>query len=298
MPEPLSIGLIGLGRMGQAMVQRLRAQGQDRLTVWDRDAARVQQAAALGATAGEDPADVAQRSDAVLSIINDDAGALRLFDGARGLFDVPIVGKLFIEMSTLRPATVQGLARSAQARGAQLVAAPVMGSIPTVREGKLLVLAGGDGDAVARAEKVLAPLARRVVHLGPAGAGNAMKLAVNLSMGAYLQALSEGLALGLARGLDLAQMLEVLGEAPTANGWLQAKLPVLQGGAGDTTLDIVSLRKDIMSAVATGAADGVAMPLASGLLAALSAAVATGGGGLDLAQLPRLFREQMLQHEA
>ena len=294
----MTLGLIGLGRMGQSIVARLRQQGLPPPVVWDRDAAPIERAVAAGALAAQDAADVARRSDAVISIINDDAGALRLFNGAAGVWSADVAGKLFIEMSTLRPATVQALAQQAEVHGARLVGAPVMGSIPTVRDGQLFVLAGGHADDVARAQTVLAPLARRVLHLGPAGAGNAMKLAVNLSMGAYLQALSEGLALGMAQGLDLAQMLEVLGEAPTANGWLKAKLPVLQGGSSETTLDIVSLRKDIMSAVATGAGDGVAMPLASGLLAALSAAVATGGGGLDLAQLPRLFREQMRQREA
>lgn len=294
----MSLGLIGLGRMGLAMVQRLRAHAPGAITVWDRDAQRIQQAVALGAQAGASAAAVAQHCPVIISIINDDAGALRLFTGARGLFEGEVTGKLFIEMSTLRPATVKQLAQRAEAGGARLVGAPVMGSIPTVRDGKLLVLAGGHADDVAQVRAVLAPLARQVLHLGPAGAGNAMKLIVNLSMGAYLQALSEGLALGLAQGLELNQMLEVMTEAPTANGWLQAKLPTLRGGSSDTTLDIVSLRKDIMSAVATGTTDGVTMPLASGLLTALSAAVATGAGGLDLAQLPRLYREQMLQTDA
>ena len=92
-----------------------------------------------------------------------------------------------------------------------------------------------------------------------------MKLVVNLSMGAYLQALAEGLALGQVQGLSLDAMLDVLGQAPTANGWLAAKIPVLRGGEAETTLDIAALRKDIMSAVATGAAGGVPMPLAAGV---------------------------------
>ena len=88
-------------------------------------------------------------------------------------------------------------------------------------------------------------------------------------------------------------MLRIMTEAPTANGWLRQKLPVLEGGAGPTTLDIQTLRKDIMSAVATGALSGVPMPLASGVLASLSAAVAEGRGGEDIAQMPRFFRDAM-----
>ena len=138
-------------------------------------------------------------------------------------------------------------------------------------------------------------LARRIVHMGPNGAGYAMKLAVNLGLGGYIQALSESLALGVAQGLTLEQMLDVLKEAPTATGWLTAKIPVLLGGKADVTLDIRTLRKDIMSAVATGALSGVPMPLSAGTLASLSAAVAGGAGSGDLADLAKFVREQLVQ---
>jgi 3-hydroxyisobutyrate dehydrogenase-like beta-hydroxyacid dehydrogenase len=170
-----------------------------------------------------------------------------------------------------------------------------MGSIPTVREGKLLVLAGGHAADVERARAVLDALARRVVHMGPHGSGLAMKLAVNLGMANYLQSLAESLALGLAQGLPLDRMLEILGEAPIASPWLKSKLEVLKGGSGDTTLDIRTIRKDVMSAVATGALAGVPMPATSGTLASLSAAVAGGWGEKDLAEAPRFFREFMPQ---
>ena len=122
-----------------------------------------------------------------------------------------------------------------------------------------------------------------------------MKLAVNLGLGAYIEALAESLALGARQGLTLDQMLDVLKEAPTATGWLTAKLPVLKGQKADITLDLVTLRKDLMSAVATGAATGVAMPVAAGTLAALSAAVAAGAGRGDLAELARFVRDHMVQ---
>lgn len=170
-----------------------------------------------------------------------------------------------------------------------------MGSIPTVRQGKLLVLAAGDATDIQRASCVLDHLARRIVHMGPHGSALAMKLAVNVGMATYLQSIAEATALGMAHGLTLEQMLEILLEAPTASPWLKAKLDVLKGGHDDVTLDIRTIRKDVMSAIATGALAGVPLPAAAGALASLSAAVAAGWGEKDLAEVPRYFRDHLLQ---
>ncbi len=123
-----------------------------------------------------------------------------------------------------------------------------------------------------------------------------MKLAANLGLGAYIQAVAESLALGERQGLALDQMVDVLQEAATACGWLKAKADVLKGADGEMTLDIRTLRKDIMSAVATWALTGVPMPLSAGTLASLSAAVDGDYGDDDLAALPKFFREAMLQN--
>ena len=90
-------------------------------------------------------------------------------------------------------------------------------------------------------------------------------------------------------------MLDVLGEAPTANGWFAAKKGLLAGEPDDITLDLKTLRKDMMSAVATGALRGTGMPLSAGVLTALSAAVAQGWGDKDIGELARFFREHMGQ---
>jgi 3-hydroxyisobutyrate dehydrogenase-like beta-hydroxyacid dehydrogenase len=191
--------------------------------------------------------------------------------------------------------THRELAPMVSARGARVVDSPVMGSIPTVREGKLLALLGGEASDVERARSVLDHLTRRIVHIGPNGAGCAMKLAVNLGMAVYLQSLAEAISLGASEGLKLDQMLDIFGEAPTASPWLRGKVGVLKGEPGDITLDIRTMRKDVMSAIATGARNGVAMPATSGTLASLSAAVGGGWGDRDLAEVPRYFREFMLQ---
>ena len=289
----MKIGLVGLGRMGSAIAQRLGECGHE-VIAWDKNPKAV---AAQGnhVRAAENPRAVAAAAEIVLSIITEDKGVRRVFTGKDGFLAGDVAGKLFVEMSTLQPMTHRALAPAVSAKGARLVDSPVLGSIPTVREGKLFALVGGDTADVARARSVLDHLTRRIVHLGPNGAGCAMKLAINLGMAVHLQALAELLALGLSEGLALDQMLDVMSDAVTVTPWFKGKLPVLKGEPGDTTLDIRTLRKDMMSAVATGACNGVAMPATSGALASLAAAVAGGWGDKDLAEVPQFFRTYMLQ---
>ena len=290
----MKVGIVGLGRMGAAMSQRLQQQGCD-VVGWDQKAEATRAAAAGGLRSAGNARDVAAHCDIVISIITEDHGVRQIFNGPGGFLSGDVTGKLFIDMSTLQPMTGRELAPQVEAKGARLIESPVLGTIPQVRAGTLFAMAGGAAEDVARARTVLDKLTRRIVHLGPNGAGYAMKLAVNLGLGSYIQAVAESLALGLKQGLTLDQMLDVLQEGPYACGWLKAKLDVLKGAPGEMTLDIRTLRKDLMSAVATGSLTGVPMPLSAAVLTSLSAAVADGYGGGDLAELPKFVREAMLQ---
>jgi 3-hydroxyisobutyrate dehydrogenase len=291
----MKIGLVGLGRMGAAMAQRLRDNGFD-VAGWDVNAERTKVMSEGGLRIGANPRAVAAESEIIISIITEDHGVRHIFTGSNGFLSGDVKGKLFIEMSTLQPMTGRELAPVVAAKGAQLIDAPVLGTIPQVKEGKLVALIGGRAEDLDRARPVLEKMTRRIEHMGPNGSGYAMKLAVNLGLGAYIQALSESLALGARQGLALDQMLEVLQEAPYASGWLKSKIGVLKGEKPAMTLDIRTLRKDIMSAVATGALSGVPMPLSAGTLASLSAAVANGRGSGDLGELPKFLRDSMVQN--
>jgi 3-hydroxyisobutyrate dehydrogenase len=291
----MKLGIVGLGRMGAAISQRLRQQGFE-LAGWDHDADVNRTLAAGGLRIGANARDVAAQSEIVISIITEDHGVRRIFNGPDGFLSGDVKGKLFIEMSTLQPMTGRELAPLVDAKGARLIESPVLGTIPQVRDGKLFALVGGRAEDLDRARPVLEKMTRRIAHMGPNGAGYAMKLAVNLGLGAYIQAVSESLALGLKQGLTLDQMLDVLQEAPYASGWLKSKIDVLKGAPAEMTLDIRTLRKDLMSAVATGALTGVPMPLSAATLVSLSAAVADGYGSGDLAELPKFVREAMLQN--
>ncbi len=290
----MKVGIVGLGRMGAAMSQRLRAQGFETIG-WDRIERTCQTLAADGLRIAADARAVAADADVVISSITADNGVRHIFTGTNGFLEGDVAGKLFIEMSTLQPMTGRELAPLVEAKGARLIDAPVLGTIPHARAGTLLAMVGGRAEDLDRARPVLGKLAERIFHMGPNGSGYAMKLAANLGLGAYIQALAETLALGTQQGLALEQMLEVLQLAPYASFWLKSKIDVLKGGHGDVSLDIRTLRKDLMSVVATGALSGVPMPLAAGTLAALSAAVAADYGDGDLAELPKFLREEMLQ---
>ncbi|MFY9692415.1 MAG: NAD(P)-dependent oxidoreductase [Xanthobacteraceae bacterium] len=293
----MNIGIVGLGRMGSAISQRLRLQDCN-VVGWDNNADVNRTLAAGGLRIATNPGEVAAHAEIVISIITEDHGVRRIFNGPDGFLGGDVKGKLFIEMSTLQPMTGRELAPLVNAKGARLIESPVLGTIPQVRDGKLLALVGGHPEDLERARPVLEKMTRRIVHMGPNGAGYAMKLAVNLGLGAYIQAVSESLALGLKQGLTIEQMLEVLQEAPYASGWLKSKIDVLKGAPAEMTLDIRTLRKDLMSAVATGALTGVPMPLSAAALVSLSAAVADGYGSGDLAELPKFVREAMLQNFA
>jgi 3-hydroxyisobutyrate dehydrogenase len=293
----MQIGIVGLGRMGAAMSLRLKQQGFE-VVGWDRDGEASRTLAQAGLRVARTPKAVAQDCDIVISIITEDHGVRQIFKGPDGFLQTDVKNKLFIEMSTLQPMTAREMTPVVENKGARLLDSPVLGTIPQVRDGKLFALVGGRDEDVARARPVLETMTRRIAHMGPAGSGYAMKLAVNLGLGAYIQALSESLALGAGQGLALDTMLDVLQEAPYASGWLKSKIDVLKGGTTEKTLDIKTLRKDIMSAVATGALFGVPMPMSAGTLAALSAAVANGRGDGDLGELPRFLREAMVQNFA
>ena len=290
----MKVGLVGLGRMGRAMHARLTETGCA-VTAWDRDARAMRAAKEGGVHLADSPRAVAAAGDVVISIITEDQGVRSVYRGPDGFLSGDVKGKLFIEMSTLQPLTGRELAPVVEAAGARLIESPVLGSIPTVREGKLLALVGGKAEDLERARPVLEKLTRRIAHMGPNGAGYAMKLAVNLGLAAFIQATGESLALGQREGLSVPQMLDVLSEAPTANSWFARKKGLLMGEPDDITLDIKTLRKDITSVVATGAINGAGLPLSSGVLASLSAAVAQGWGDKDIGELARFFREQMGQ---
>ena len=178
---------------------------------WDQSAKANEALAADGLRIAANARGVA--TDIVISSITEDHGVQKIFTGPAGFFEGDVKGKLFIEMSTLQPMTGRELAPLVEARGARLIEAPVLGTIPQVQAGTLFAMVGGKLRTSMRATGAgKADLGH--LHMGLNGSGYATKLAADLGLGAYIEAVVELLALGLQQGLALYLMVDVLQEEP------------------------------------------------------------------------------------
>src|SRR6267142_2987181 len=184
----MKIGMAGTGRMGAAIAQRLAGLGHE-VRVWNRTADR---ARGLGLDVADSAARLAEVSETLISILTDAAAVESVYGQ---LLAGDVKGKLFIEMSTVRPETERRLAAKVKAKGAAFVECPVGGTVGPAKEGKLFGFVGGEAGDVARAKPVLDQMCRRVEHVGTVGAGASMKLAINLPLIVYWQALGEALSL-------------------------------------------------------------------------------------------------------
>jgi 3-hydroxyisobutyrate dehydrogenase len=287
-------GIVGLGRMGSRIAQRLAASGFE-VTGWDRNTESVRALREAGIAVAANARAVAEAGEFVLSSVTEDEGVRSIFSGPDGFLETDVQGKLFIEMSTLRPQTGRELCQLVEARGGAFIDSPVLGSLTAIPSGALHALVGGRSEHVERARPVHASLTRRVDHMGAVGTGYAMKLVANVGLAVYLEALAEALAMGNGEGLTLDAMLDVLTGSVVGTPWIANRRPILTGEADDVTLDIRTMRKDVVSALATGSNAGVSMPVTSGALAAFSAAVAAGWGEGDIGQIARFVREEIVQ---
>ncbi|MCU0758450.1 MAG: NAD(P)-dependent oxidoreductase [Steroidobacteraceae bacterium] len=286
------LGFVGLGRMGAAMAPRLLGDGRD-LVVWNRSADRAAPVVAAGATLAATPADVARSAGVVFSMIRDDDAAAEVYEGRHGFLSAPLEGRLFVEMSTLRPATIARLDAALRGRGAALVDAPVSGTVGPARDGRLLALVGARPADLARARPFLDRLCRRIVHAGPVGHGALLKLVVNLPLGVYWQALAEALALGRAGGLEYTAMLDALQDSSAALAVLGLKRPAILGDTQAPAFDLASMQKDLLYILETGSASGVPMPATAAALGTYAAASANGLGAEDSVAIVRFLAEKM-----
>jgi 3-hydroxyisobutyrate dehydrogenase-like beta-hydroxyacid dehydrogenase len=275
------IGMAGLGRMGRAMAERLLAAGFP-LAVYNRTRAKAEQLLARGATWAATPAELAGQADIILTILTDDQAVRQVYAGPGGLLEGDCRSRLLIEMSTIRTATIHDVRPLVEAHGARLLDAPVSGTLEPARQGQLLAMVGGAPEDVERARPALETLCRRVVHMGPSGAGTTMKLVLNMPMAIFWAGLAEAMAMGQRNGLDTAHMLDIYLDSPVAMPALRAKAPLLLGQQAEVAFDVTGVRKDLLAMVATGQEASVPMPTGSAALALWAAATAAGYGGRDL----------------
>lgn len=282
----MNIGIAGLGRMGAAIATRLMGQGH-KLYVWNRTADKTKPLVAAGATASASPADLARHVDAVVTILTDAKAIDTIYGGADGLLAADVTGKVFIDMSTVRPETTKALAAKVKAKGAAFVECPVGGTTGPAREGKLIGFAGGEPADFERAKPILTQMCRRVEHCGPVGAGASMKLAINLPLLVYWRAFAEAMSLCRHLGKDPAWFIDVFADTSGGTNALKARGPALAaalGGKdpGPTTFDIDSIRKDLRTMLDEGKSLGVDLPVVARTLELYDQASAAGWGSKDV----------------
>jgi 3-hydroxyisobutyrate dehydrogenase len=215
-----------------------------------------------------------------------DAATEAIYRGPNGILKANLAGKLVIDMSTVRPDTMKSNGGSALRQGAAFVEAPVGGSTGPAKDGKLLGLVGGARTDVARAIPILEQLCRRIEHVGELGAGSMMKLAVNLPLLVYWQALGEALTICRPLNLPADRLIDILTDTSGAPAAMKGRGPAIAkvlGGAplGETAFGLNAAKKDLACAVQFGASIHAELPVTATALACYEEAEAAGLGDAD-----------------
>ena len=215
-----SVGFIGLGVMGEPMAGHLAKAGHT-LALFDVRAGQATRIASTlpGASAPASPADVARRSDIVITMVPNGEVVRDLVAGPEGLLAGFRPGSLLLDTSSSEPWLTHESGRLLAERGVAMVDAPVSGAQWGAEQAELVFMVGGDSIDVARVRPLLDVMGRAVFHLGPLGAGHAMKCLNNLITSVNFIALAEGLVIGKRYGLDPSVMTDVLNES-TGMSWV------------------------------------------------------------------------------
>lgn len=269
--------------MGSAIAARLAGVGHE-IMVWNRSADK---ARATGFKAADSPLALAQGSEAVISILADAAAVESVF--AR-MLQADVTGKLFIEMSTVRPEVAIRVGKQVASQRGVFVECPVGGTIGPAKEGKLFGFVGGEAAGVARARPLLEQMCRRVEHVGPVGAGASMKLAINLPLIVYWQALGEAISLVKDLGLDAQRLMDILADTSGAPSMMKNRAPAvaaaLAGKDNAVTVNIDTLKKDLGEMVAEAHSRGFSAPVTERTLECFERASRSGLGARDCTALP------------
>ncbi len=286
----MHVGVAGLGKMGTAIALHLIETGNE-VTVWNRTPEKTAPVVAAGATAVKTPTALARAVDVVITILTDAAAIDEVYSGPAGLLAGDVAGKLFIEMSTVRPQVEVALAAKVRAKGAAFVECPVGGTTGPARQGKLIGLVGAEEADAARARPLLDQICRRVEFCGPVGTGSVMKLTINLPLLVYWQALGEALALCRPLGVDPDRLMDLLADTSGGPNVLKVRgaaiARMLKGeDAGPVTFSLDTSAKDLRTMLAEAADRGIDMPVVTETLACYEEASRNGLGDGEVSAQP------------
>jgi 3-hydroxyisobutyrate dehydrogenase len=278
-----TLGFVGLGRMGGNMAARYLAAGYP-VYGEARSRAHAEKLLDEGLSWRETPRELAESVETVFTSIPNDDALRDVASGPDGIVAGLAAGKTWVDVSTVSPSVSREVAEQVRATGAQMLDAPVSGSVPQVQSGTLTIMVGGDKDAYERVEPVLRELGTPT-YVGENGHGLILKLAINVSLAVQMQALSEGLLMAERDGVDREVALEVMTESPIGSPMLKARAPLILDLPDDAWFDIDMMHKDIRLALQTADELHVPVPSARAADQALTEADELGYGHRDLAAL-------------
>ena len=257
------VGLIGLGLMGQPIGMNLLKAGHP-LTVWNRTASRANELIAMGAKFASSPKEAAAASDVLLTIVSDPPALESVLWGEGGT-DPGVLsglkpGATYIDSSTVSPALARKIAAACAERKVRFLDAPVTGGDWGAKKGELVFMVGGDAETLKSVEPILGVLGKKWFHLGPNGAGQTIKLAMNLILALQVDALAEALALVTRAGLKGENLIEVMQSSMARSGVLDVKAPNLLKGEYKPSFPLRLMHKDLSLALDLANQIGVALP--------------------------------------
>jgi 3-hydroxyisobutyrate dehydrogenase-like beta-hydroxyacid dehydrogenase len=276
------LGFIGLGVMGSQMVNRLLDKGHI-VTGYNRTRSKAQWLVDRGMKWGDSPRAVSSAADVTLVMVTNSGALVSVADGPDGFLAGLSAGKMLIDMSTVSPAASRALASKVREKGADMVDAPVSGSVTTLQEGKLSVMVGGRRETFERAKPLLLDIGPKVTYVGDNGLALSMKIATNLSLAVQMLAFSEGVLIAEKSGIPRETAVEVLTHSVIASPMVQYRGPFVLKMPDEAWFNVNMMQKDMQLALEMGRQLDVPLPTTATVNEFLTAARGMGLADQDFA---------------
>jgi 3-hydroxyisobutyrate dehydrogenase-like beta-hydroxyacid dehydrogenase len=270
-----NLGFIGLGVMGGHMVDRLLQHGHT-VTGYNRTRAKAQWLIDKGMRWADTPRAVCEAVDVVFAMVTNSSALEQIAGGSDGMLAGLKAGKVLVDMSTVSPAVSRAVAEKVRAKGADMVDAPVSGSVITLQQGKLSVMVGGRNETFERVKPLLLDIGPKVTHVGDNGQALVMKIAVNLSLATQMLAFSEGVLLAEKSGIPREVAVDVLTHSAIASPMVQYRGPFVLQMPNEAWFNVNMMQKDLLLALELGRKVDVPLPTTSTSNEILTAARAMG----------------------
>ena len=279
-----NLGYVGLGVMGGRMAHRLLSKNH-RVTGYNRTRSKALWLVDAGMELVDSPRAVAAAADTIFVMVTDSRSLQAVAEGPDGLLAGLSAGKTIIDMSTVSPAVSRALAERVRAKGADMVDAPVSGSVITLEQGKLSVMVGGEKATFDRVRPLLEDIGPKVTHVGGNGLALSMKIATNLSLAVQMLAFSEGVLLAEKSGIARETAVDVMTHSVIGSPMVQYRGPMVLGLPDEAWFNVGIMQKDMMLALEMGQRLSVPLPTAAVTNEFLSAARGMGLGKEDFAAI-------------